>query len=135
MRLTQTKRALTLGLILTPAIGFGLNSAWNDADASVRTEAPNMMDKLTPDQRQAIESATYLSTAFRTVADHMLPSLVAIENRPKVASRGAASMRNQLRPSADAFGGQNPFKGTPFEDMFRGMTPMQPGQRMIPQGF
>ena len=34
-----------------------------------------------PQQQQAIQSANHLSSAFRTVADELLPSVVAIENR------------------------------------------------------
>lgn len=56
------------------------------------------------------EHARALSQAFRAAADAVLPTVVTIETRskPRVANpRG----RNVPR-------GQNPFKGTPFEDFF-----------------
>jgi len=142
MRSTHKKRLMTLGLILTSAVGAGTGAAVMTAGASSEVAPPKMMDKLPPETQRAIQSANDLSTAFRAVADHMLPSLVAIENRVVVADQTEA-MSDRLRPSADSFGGRNPFQGTPFEDMFRdfdGMKPGQrpnqrPGQQMVPKGF
>ncbi|WP_419581588.1 Do family serine endopeptidase [Stieleria magnilauensis] len=57
------------------------------------------------------------------MANRVLPSVVAIENRPDTSWHSA-------KPSPDdgAMNGENPFKGTPFEDMFRGgQIPMNPG--------
>lgn len=79
-------------------------------------------------QRPAINQETVgvanaLSDAFRNVSAHVLPSVVAIENRPdsdwQTATKTPAA-KGQTQ-------GENPFKGTPFEDMFRNM-PNNPGQ-------
>ncbi len=55
--------------------------AWVNADQS--RNAP--LSNLAPQQQQALESANHLSIAFRTVANELLPAVVAIENRPKLA--------------------------------------------------
>ncbi|TWU60627.1 putative periplasmic serine endoprotease DegP-like precursor [Rubripirellula tenax] len=73
---------------------------------------------------ETLNVANSLSEAFRNVATHVLPSVVAIENRPDTTWQAKKPTVND-----DALG-QNPFKGTPFEDMFRG----QPGmQGMVPR--
>ena len=87
--------------------------AWVNADQS--RNAP--LSNLAPQQQQALESANHLSIAFRTVANELLPAVVAIENRPKLAWQ--APDPSAPKPSADATPRENPFKGTPFEDMFR----------------
>jgi serine protease Do len=56
-----------------------------------------------------IATAKAVSNAFRAAADAVLPAVVAIENRPKTSEGNA---------EATPFGGENPFKGTPFEDFF-----------------
>ena len=89
------------------------STAWVRADQGTKQPLVN----LSPQQQAAIESANHLSSAFRTVADQLLPAVVSIENRPKMAFNGNAAGRTQ--PSADPLD-ENPFEGTPFEDMFRG---------------
>lgn len=81
--------------------------------------------RASPEQQQALDTANSMSQAFRTVANHVLPAVVAIENTQEVASAGPANRRG---------GGQvNPFEGTPFEDLFRGQgpggSPFDPGTR------
>ena len=98
----------TLGLATVFACG-----AWVNADQS----QSNPLANLTPQQQEAIQSANHLSSAFRTIANELLPSVVAIENRPKLA--WTDDDRVNAQPSNDPFGGRNPFRGTPFEDMFR----------------
>lgn len=134
MRSTHKKRLMTLGLILTTTAGVGAGTAMVTAGASSRATPVKMMDQLPPETQQAIRSANDLSSAFRAVANHMLPSLVAIENRVVVADQREAA-GGMHRPSADPFGGQNPFQGTPFEDMFRDFDKLSPGQRMVPKGY
>ncbi len=102
--------AAALGLIAS--VGW---AATKEAELSPHSQQLAPMTNLSPEVEQAIESANNLSTAFRTVANRLLPTVVAIENKP-LAVRQARS----VRPSQDPFGGDNPFKGTPFEDMFRG---------------
>lgn len=72
--------------------------------------APTISDD---DAARAIASAQDLSTAFRVASERVMPSVVTIENRPKPVE--ARQRNSQPNP----FGGENPFKGTPFEDMFR----------------
>ncbi|MCC9603051.1 Do family serine endopeptidase [Stieleria sp. JC731] len=110
------------------------------ADASSNPAPAKMMDTLPAETLDAIHSANNLSMAFRAVSEHVMPSLVAIENRPAVA---VAKPSGNIRPSADPFHGNNPFKGTPFEDMMRefggmeGMRrfEMRPDGKMMPKGF
>ncbi|QDT11916.1 Do family serine endopeptidase [Planctomycetes bacterium K23_9] len=76
-----------------------------------------------PISAEQLNVANSLSQAFRNVADRVLPSVVAIENRPDTSWHSA-------KPSPDdgAMNVPNPFKGTPLEDMFRGgQIPMHPG--------
>lgn len=73
--------------------------------------------------QETVGVANALSDAFRNVSAHVLPSVVAIENRPDSDWQTATKTpqpKGQMR-------GENPFKGTPFEDMFRNM-PNNPGQ-------
>ena len=120
--------ASTLGLVAL----VGALSGAAHVNAKHETKAP--LASVSPEARKAIESANSLSTAFRTVAKELLPSVVSIENRPSVAWNSTS----KLNPAGDRFGGANPFKGTPFEDMFRGhgTPPMNiPGGRTpVPQG-
>jgi serine protease Do len=100
-----------LGFCLAASLGTVVLVA-----ASVHAEharTPPLAD-VSPQARQAIESANSLSSAFRAVANQLLPSVVAIENRPAIAWNSHMS----AKPSSDGFGGQNPFQGTPFEKMF-----------------
>jgi serine protease Do len=64
---------------------------------------------------QTLGIANSLSEGFRDVSNHVLPAVVAIENRPDTTPQ-----KTQPTTGEDPFGGNNPFKGTPFEDMFRG---------------
>jgi serine protease Do len=137
MRLTQRKRSITLGLALSSALSVGAGAALVTAGHSTKSQPVAMMDAISPETREAIESAGHLSTAFRAVADHLLPSVVMIENRPTVAAvNGPSNGGHSARPSAVPNAEQNPFKGTPFEDMFRGHPmPGLPGGPMMPKGY
>lgn len=138
---SQSKKKLAwaaLGLGMLGSVGWaasgveGLAIGENSDDQSVQLEP---LANLSPDVERAIDSANGLSMAFRTVAKRMLPTLVAIENRPAVAMTSPMG----IRPSQGGIPGDNPFKGTPFEELFKGrdfqMVPpggMQPRTR--PQG-
>lgn len=108
----------SLGIAVATGILVGTASVKADrvkadhAKADRIAKAP--LADLSPEATRAIESANHLSIAFRTVADRLLPSVVSIENRPTVATKPV----NGIRPSANP-SGNNPFQGTPFEDMFR----------------
>ncbi len=105
-----TKALITGAASLAIALTFA-GAGWVSADQ----RGPTPLVSLTDQQRQAIDSASNLSTAFRAVANQLLPSVVAIENRPKVAWNNPAN----VTPSNNG-AGENPFQGTPLEEMFRG---------------
>ncbi len=124
MKLHNPKRWIwgSAALALVASVGWAAtdgNAPSGAADAKPQKLAP--MTQVSPDVQQAIESANHLSTAFRTVANRLLPTVVSIENRPSMAWQ---QQSGQLTPSQhvlpEGFDGENPFKGTPFEDMFRG---------------
>ena len=85
------------------------------------------MTQVSPDVQQAIESANNLSTAFRTVANRLLPAVVSIENRPSLAWQQSGQIAPSQHGLPEGFDGENPFKGTPFEEMLRGKN-----FRMVP---
>lgn len=127
----SNKRKLAWG---ATALGTLASVGWA-ATGVESTSVPSQnlppMTQVSPDVERAIESANHLSTAFRTVAQRLLPAVVAIENRPSVAWNAGS----QLRPSQDGlprgfnFEQENPFEGTPFEELFRGRN-----FRMVPPG-
>lgn len=78
---------------------------------------------------EVLNTANSLSSAFRNVATHVLPSVVAIENRPDRSWQAA----KQSKPSGGDDAEQpNPFRGTPFEDMFRDQGGMSPERKQRP---
>ena len=79
--------------------------------------------------QETIGVANALSNGFRSVSKHVLPSVVAIENRPDTSWQTA---KKPSQPEGKRFGQANPFKGTPFEDMFPDGIPVNPGQPMNP---
>lgn len=117
--------AAALGIIAS----VGLATAEVAPSGKAETLAP--MTQLSPDIQQAIESANNMSKAFRTVANRLLPTVVAIENRPNMAWQ----QNSEFHPSQDGlprgfdFEGDNPFEGTPFEEFFNGKN-----FRMVPPG-
>ena len=127
---TYTKRRLAWGAAALGLItSVGLATAEVTPTRKSQTLAP--MTQLSPDVEQAIDSANNMSKAFRTVANRLLPTLVAIENRPGMAWQ----QNGEFQPSQDGsprgfeFEGDNPFEGTPFEDFFKGKN-----FRMVPPG-
>lgn len=121
------------GLLAVAAICLALGATFVVAANSERLKPKPMLETIPDNAVRAIESANSLSTAFRTVADHLLPSVVAIENRPAMVQTPSV---HHMQPSGSPFSGDNPLKGTPFEDMFREFSfPSQPGQRLQPKGF
>ncbi|MFM8435699.1 MAG: hypothetical protein ACKOBP_10240, partial [Planctomycetia bacterium] len=65
----------------------------------------------------AMAHATALSKAFRHAAEHATPSVVVVRSEAK--AKPAAARDRQRRGG----GGENPFKGTPFEDFFKDGLP------------
>jgi serine protease Do len=74
---------------------------------SARAQAPATAD-------DPVHHATALSKAFRDAAEVATPSVVVVRSvvKPKRGSQDGERPRGQRRR------GENPFKGTPFEDMF-----------------
>lgn len=95
-----------------------VTKAITDIDYAAKPATP-LSDRET---QAAISSAKSLSKAFRHAASCVLPAVVAIENRPKVKQVGSSPKR---APDGGMSGGNNPFKGSPFEELFRN----SPGQR------
>ena len=123
--------AVLLAVPMTVTSTGLIHAAGNATSAPVA--APTNTDRpvLSP---STLKVANALSSAFRDVASYVLPSVVAIENRPDPSWKTAAA-----KPDQQDFGQANPFEGTPFEDMFRnrvpgGQTPMNPRQSPEFQG-
>jgi len=82
----------------------------------------------------AVREARELSSAFREAAEGTMPSVVTIVTKTK--TRSVAGPRGQMGPN-----GENPFKGTPFEDFFGeggqgpGMGKMNPRQMPSREGM
>jgi len=109
---------LAAGLCFTAAPATESTTATKSATAKTQTVV----------RPETLKIANALSEAFRNVASGVLPAVVAIENRP-LETRQAMEAKPPLR--RDRFEGSNPFKGTPFEDMFDERLPKQP--RMQPR--
>ncbi|MFG0263084.1 MAG: Do family serine endopeptidase [Novipirellula sp. JB048] len=78
---------------------------------------------------QSAGVADALSGAFRNVATHVLPSVVAIENRPDTSWQTA---QRPMPRDGQSLGQGNPFKGTPFEEMFRDHPGLKSGPNLGP---
>ncbi|NBW97209.1 MAG: Do family serine endopeptidase [Planctomycetia bacterium] len=65
---------------------------------------------------EAMSHATALSKAFRHAAEHATPSVVVVRSEARAKP---APQRQRQRQG----GGENPFKGTPFEDFFKDGLP------------
>lgn len=118
---------LRTALVVAPLTLAAAGLLMAAAPATSHIESKPVAPAITPEQ---LNVANSLSQAFRNVADRVLPSVVAIENRPDTSWHSA-----KPSPDDDAMNGRNPFKGTPFEDMFRGgQIPMNPRQAPRSQG-
>ncbi len=95
-----------------------------------RSTAASIHGEMSTDQ--ALAAAKGLSQAFRQVSERLLPSVVSIETSPKMAR-----VDTRQGPSAVPEPAQNPFQGTPWEDLFRGGTLEAPaeGSRPAPRGM
>ena len=68
----------------------------------------------TPAVSEAATHAKALSKAFRGAAEEVMPTVVKIKTHTKVQPVARRAMPNGQQR------GENPFEGTPFEDLFRG---------------
>ena len=83
----------------------------------------------TAEMAEALMHANSLSKAFRHAAEQAIPSVVVVRSETKAkkvsANRGQGQGQGQRqgqRQGPDR-GGENPFKGTPFEDFFKDGVP------------
>ncbi|MGQ9822893.1 MAG: trypsin-like peptidase domain-containing protein [Thermogutta sp.] len=89
-------------------------SPWDTASAQLKFATPKK-DAASPNH----EFANQLSAAFRDCANEVLPSVVMIRTYSAPAGRRGGSPRGEL---GEGFGPNrvpNPFRGTPFEDLFQ----------------
>ena len=78
-----------------------------------------------------VHQAEQLSAAFRHAAEVAMPSVVTVHSKTK----GQVAKHTKVKPHAKGEEGDNPFKGTPFEDFFGGNAiPGMPGVPGMPQG-
>lgn len=114
MTIKHTHHRWLAGLVmLSVAVAMGAKSS--NAVTRTNTQEASQVVQHDPSTRQALTAARGLSKAFRVVSNELLPSVVAIETRPEVTWT-QAQKGESAKPSSQP----NPFKGTPFEDMFRG---------------
>ncbi|TWU55829.1 Do family serine endopeptidase [Rubripirellula reticaptiva] len=116
----KRRRSKTIAALIAAPLTIaatGLLIAASPATHSVKPIATARPLEVSP---ETLNVANSLSEAFRNVATHVLPSVVAIENRPDTSWQAKKPAMND-----DSLGQPNPFKGTPFEDMFRGQSGMR----------
>ncbi len=109
-----------LFLLLALAIAVSGSAAWQLG----RAVGQDSRKALNPD---AIRHAQALSEAFNGAAEIVMPCVVTIESKMKA------------HPVAKSHRGENPFKGTPFEDFFNGrgfedFSPRMPSRRGMGSG-
>ena len=70
---------------------------------------------------EALMHANSLSKAFRHAAEQAIPSVVVVRSETK--AKKVAAARGQRQGQRPERGGDNPFKGTPFEEFFKDGVP------------
>jgi serine protease Do len=82
--------------------------------------------------QQDLQYAKSLSKAFRDASNQVLPAVVDVTNMPKTTKVQRPKEMPEGMPR-----GRNPFKGTPFEDMFEdeGMGPFFREMPRMPRGM
>ncbi|MGN6545390.1 MAG: Do family serine endopeptidase [Aureliella sp.] len=115
---------------LTGMLGFGAAvGSYVHGDAAVKATPVVYKTSTAPEvspaeAKRAVSSAKDLSIAFRVAADKVLPAVVTIETK----SKPTPATHNKRRQAQSFPGGQNPFAGTPFEDMLKGFSVPEGGQ-------
>src|SRR5689334_3425873 len=122
MSITRTYGRARLAALLGVVVASGLvgTALWHGG--AVGQEAR----KETSDK--PVHQAQQLSTAFRKAAETAMPSVVTVRAKTKAhAAKGMTGRRGEK--------GENPLKGTPFEDLFRGGEGFGFGdmQQMVPR--
>ncbi|HVX09778.1 MAG TPA: Do family serine endopeptidase [Pirellulales bacterium] len=104
---SRARQSAIAAVALLAAATFGASVWQGRTTAQEQTQAPASVE--------ARQQANSLSTAFRKAAEMAVPTVVTIETRTK------PHVTRDLRGKKDGeeqFRGENPFKGTPFEDFF-----------------
>ena len=109
--LSQRKSLLGTGILMLAVASGGL--FWKSTHSVAQGPAivPN-----TPANTEAKSHANELSHAFRTAANTILPTVVTIETSTKAKVVRSDRRAPNLNPRGG--NGENPFKGTPFEEFF-----------------
>ncbi|MDZ4821466.1 MAG: Do family serine endopeptidase [Planctomycetota bacterium] len=113
--------------VIGGAATFGTALWQQNVTGQESSEGPKTTSTI-PDRiaKPAVENAKSLSLAFRHAAESATPSVVKISSHTNMKPA-------KLDRSGGPGMGENPFKGTPFEDMFRGGMPEGMGQGRVPQ--
>ncbi len=111
---TSVRWLLAVSLIAAIAVG-GL--IWQGAVGQNQSNA---------DQAAAIAQAKNLSRAFRSAAERVMPTVVKITAKTKP---------RRVAPSESPAPGENPFRGTPFEDFFEDHGFDAPHGFRMPEGM
>jgi serine protease Do len=96
-------------------------AAHNDALGSTPAKTPEELKR-----DPVVQHANDLSRAFRESAKAAMPSVVTVYSHESGKKVKAERGENNGRSFSFGFGGENPFKGTPFEDKFKDMIPSTP---------
>ncbi|MCA9263621.1 MAG: Do family serine endopeptidase [Planctomycetales bacterium] len=115
-RIHSKTAAAFIAAPLTLAVAGLLLAASPASRSAMSTSSPPVLSP------ETLNVANSLSSAFRDVSKHVLPAVVAIENRLDSSWQADDSTSSETQEP------QNPFKGTPFERMFPDGFPMNPGQ-------
>jgi len=121
--------SLTVAAALAVGVGLGLTSRQNSVEGQDKTPATKTSvtataePTKTPDELRntaPVKRADDLSKAFRESAHVAMPSVVTIHSHE--SAKKVRGNRGE-NPFGQSRGGENPFKGTPFENMI----PQMPG--------
>ena len=101
--------ALPLAVMLSTLLGISVDARGEETAATA----------------EAMMHANSLSKAFRHAAENATPSVVVVrsETKAKKVSSNSNQRQGQRRGQRQEQGGENPFKGTPFEDFFKDGMP------------
>jgi len=125
-RMTQRRSLVGTGMLMLAVAGGGL--LWKEtrsaaqvpaaAQGQAATPGPALVPN-TPANVEAKSHANELSHAFRSAANTILPTVVTIETSTKAKTVRNDGRKPNMGPLTPRGGnGENPFKGTPFEEFF-----------------
>ena len=118
--------AVGLSIGLSLALRQGEVSGQDHA-AAVSSHSADVAPTKTPEQLKhdpVVEHANSLSRAFRESAHVAMPSVVTVYSHQ--SAKNVKGTRGARGLDGNAFGGTNPFEGTPFADRFKDLIPQMP---------